>query len=344
MSSSNLRTTGVNLTFGTACVFALLAFAEALAALMSEHWFIYAATSTNSLSLWSSCTGLNLAGGIGGNCTEFASFSDINRGICTLTGSEVQGRIYTLRGLLIAGAILLITFVFLVVVGMCCDSAGTISSGVVCSVVSIFCMAAVIGLWYQTCESYFFCGHAACDYYSKIGASGSCFTMYGGPFSLVWTAGTASLLATILAGVALYRMRAPGRIMKLRGRAGVAVGTEMSSSSAVNGKMPRPPGPAPAPGSARSASASFTATSNAAAAAPTGVRSPRSGTRRVIVPPLAEWRMDCGDYQWDANSGYYFSDAAKLYYDDNSKMFFDPQVFENGSGTGWFDPADMRWY
>ena len=310
---SNLTTTGINLAFVASCVFSLMALAQGIAALLSDHWFDYSASTANSYSLWRGCSGAV--------CGEIL-FTDINQGICTLSGSEVQGRFVSLRGLLIAGATLCLVHVALVAAAACCNSLSTYMAGIVCSVMALFCFATTVGLFYNTVSSFLFCGMNACDYYRTLNTTAKCYYMYGGPFALVWTAAAASTIAAVMGAAALHRMRAPERLRKMgllaapttrptvvvAGTAGAA-GREMS---ALRQTSPRALSPRAGGGGA--------------GAAP-----------QQQLPPLAEWRMTATDFEFDDASALFYSDDAQLFWHRESNHFFDP------SCQMWFDPEGGVW-
>lgn len=322
MPSSNLISTGVSLTFASSICFALLGVAEAIAALLSTHWFHYSASSSNSLDLWKSCVGDT-------NCTDYV-FVDVNRELCTLSGSEFQGRIFTLRALIIAAAILLFMYSCLVVIGVwCCDSLGAVMGAVACSTLSLFCFAAEVGLFSQTAQNYFFCGLSPCDFYKALGSRSPCYTMMGGAFGLVWTAGAASLCATCLGCAAMYRMRRPGRLEKLNlanKRIPDARDQEMAAIAGRHAPQQYRTTVQSAPGTGRSGSV--------------GNLGP---FKLKIQRPIDAWRMEAEDYQED-ESGYLYSASANLYFDENdTKLFFDPTQHAAGR-PAWYDPSHRTWH
>jgi hypothetical protein len=336
--SSNLITTGVGLTYGTSVAFALLSMSVCIAALTLDQWFHYSASSSNTLDLWGTC--------LGSNCTDYA-YVDTNRAACTLAGTELQGRIFTLRGLMIAAPVLLFMYCALLGVGLCCDSVGTMSAAVVCSMLAVFCIAAEIGLFYQTTTSWFFCGMDPCDYYRALGSTSPCYYMFGGPFALVWTAGASAVATTVLGGIALQRMRAPSRIPKLRGKDGKTgtarrrVGGVSSTAGAAGRQMASTASAVPAPPT----SAPGTARNGSVARAPSVSAAVGGGAVRaaVVQPPLEGWRMGCEDFTFDEETGYYYSEHGQLYYDaDGSGMFFDPQRHAQNR-LAWFDPETNAW-
>lgn len=320
--SSNLNSIGINVTFLTSCLFALLGGAVAIAALVAPHWFDYANQSANSLDLWQSCSG--------SNCTAI-TFTDVNIGLCVLSGKEIQGRFFALRGLLIAGAVFCFFYTLFVIVARVVDSLSTHVVGVVCSVLASFCFACVIALFYNTAGYFMFCGLTPCSYFENINPTsvGKCYYMYGGAYGLVWCAIGATVVAAVMGLCAVWRMRSPERLPKIHGlvapssRPGDDV-VAVSNNDNNNGNGDDDDEKQQLSPTRRNNHQDMTA-------------SAADQLQRQRPTGLEEWRMNAQDFDFDDETGLYYSDEAQVYWDKSTNQFFDP------SRRLWWDPVDRKW-
>lgn len=312
--SSNLNSIGINVTFVTSCLFALLAGAVAIAALVAPHWFDYANQSANSLDLWQSCSG--------SNCTSIA-FTDVNIGLCVLSGKEIQGRFFALRGLLIAGAVFCLFYSVFILVARLVDSFSTHVVGVICAILGAFCFACVLAVFYNTAGYFMFCGLTPCSYFRIINPSAvdKCYYMYGGPFALVWCAIGAAFTAAVMGVCAIWRMRSPERLPKIHGL--VAPSSRPGDDVAVvNSNNDDDANDQLSANRRNHRDMTASAAEQLQRQRPTG---------------LEDWRMNAQDFDFDSETGLYYSDEAQIYWDKATNQFFDP------SRRLWWDPIDSRW-
>jgi hypothetical protein len=65
--------------------------------------------------------------------------------------------------------------------------------------------------------------------------------------------------------------------------------------------------------------------------------SPGSQQNSQMPKGLEDWRMNAQDFDFDEETGLYYSEEAQVYWDKSSNQFFDP------SRRLWWDPIEARW-
>lgn len=242
-------------------------------------------------------------------CADGAGCSDISFGDnpnCDRSGSAMTTRNNAVAGLTISAAIVALIACILTAISLALSSGSVVLPlAVFFAVLTVACAGSGIALYVYTLENWYFCDGNFCSQYSTIQ---NCSTKFDYSFFLV--AATTGL--AILALIALL----------------IAFCTSSNDSPATSDESHEP-------------HASTHANANSSPRQQQQQQQQQQHEMREEyhydshshVPPPPE-----GDWEFDAGSGLYWSDAEYLYLDTVTNQYFDPK-----SGQ-WYDPSTQRWY
>lgn len=334
--------------------FSLCAVGLCVAALATNEWYVVdTATSETTVGVYQTCTG--------GSCKKL-SFGDFTTPKCTRKGDDMQRRIHTVFGLTIGGgAAALITLVFSC---FAAKSRLTMTLTLIVALLSLGAIAAADIIFPFTFHKYYYCDEPYCDYaFGVAGNTGKCVSFFGYSYALAIVAGACMWTALVmLLQVACCGMEQQPAASEQQGAttAGSAAGaeeqgTEMTTSRSApptnskdskKNKKSKNDNKSGDRGSAAAPASAATAAAGGAAAA--GSTSPSAGGpaarngnddggspagQQMNAPPegMEGWELD-------ANTGLYWSDTEKLFYDAGSGHFYDPK------SELWYDPTTQQWY
>ncbi|CUG01359.1 transmembrane protein, putative [Bodo saltans] len=306
-----------------AAFFSIAATGLCVAALLTNEWYNITAPGQLVVNY-----------GVIRNCTQGAScttleFPDFTSGTCTRKGSEMKSRTYAVFGLVIGGgAFALFTFL-LVLASHTRRALGFLSA--FCAIIAMGALAAASVLYPFTWHHWYFCDKAFC---ANI-VSGTCSAFFGFSFAIELVAAASTVISAVLSIVVVcFYLPPPTVTVAAPVEAGVHVvdnnGTDVNDAHSVV------PAETRYEDRGRRVSEARTPQQDNRNSAAGVAENRRTTEMRALTSTTNNQSLD--GWELDENTGLYWSDREKLFYDPISGHFYDPE------SELWYDPTTEQWY
>lgn len=313
--------------FGAA-FFAFAAAGLCAAALLTTEWYNISApgTLTANFGLFRSC--------VDGVCDK-NTFTDFTSGTCERKGSDMETRTNAVFGLVVGGGFLALCTAILVLVSPKSRVASFICA--ICSFLSMGALAAGSALYPFTLHRWYYCDDAYCI--NGFTGTGTCESFFGYSYALAIVGAASAIVALVLVMVTLCSYIPPAAAVSVA-QSDDAEG-QAGSSSAVSQGVPMQPVSAQSgasPDARREERSRRDSRSPQPDARDGGVAENRRTTEMRALTSSTTNNQSLDGWELDENTGLYWSDREKLFYDPISGHFYDPE------SELWYDPSTEQWY
>jgi hypothetical protein len=313
-----------------AAFFAIAAAGLCVAALITTEWYNISApgTLTANYGLYRSC--------VNGGCGQ-TTFSDFS-GTCQRKGSDMKTRTYAVFGLVIGGGALAL-FSSLLVFNSPSRRALCFLSAI-CAFLSMGSLCAASALYPFTWHHWYYCDQTYCV--NGFTGTGSCEAFFGYSFALAIIAAASMVVAVALNVVNLCRYL-PAAAAAEKHSVPVTEGDAERQGVSEHAQHDMHTDELPAAATAvpdarhderpRRASRSPQLDRGSASVAEN-----RRTTEMRALTSSTNNNQSLDGWELDENTGLYWSDREKLFYDPISGHFYDPE------SELWYDPSTEQWY
>lgn len=308
--------------YGTA-FFAIAATGLCVAALLTNEWYNITAPGQLSVNF-----------GVIRNCTTGAScttmnFQDFTSGTCTRKGDDMKSRSYAVFGLVIGGGALALLTSLMVLLSPTRRALCFLSAFF--AIISLGALAAASVLYPFTWHHWYFCDKTYC----AITANGTCEAFFGYSYAIVIVAAASTVVAAVLSVVILCSYLPPPTPVKPT--APIESGAQDANHEAQMTGIEPTPDAVETRYEDRGRRVSEVRTPQQDARNSAAVAENRRTTEmRALTSSTNNQSLD--GWELDENTGLYWSDREKLFYDPISGHFYDPE------SELWYDPTTEQWY
>jgi hypothetical protein len=308
--------------FGAA-FFSIAATGLCVAALLTNEWYNITAPGQLVVNY-----------GVIRNCTAGAScttleFQDFTSGTCTRKGSDMKSRTYAVFGLVIGGGAFALLATLMVLASHARRALGFLSA--FCTIIAMGALAAASVLYPFTWHHWYFCDKDYC----VTTSNGTCEAFFGYSFAIVLVAAASAVVAAVLAIVVVCSyLPPPTTVAPPPAESG---NVHVVDNNGADVSDAHPVVPAETRYEDRGRRVSEAAHSPPDARGNAGVAENRRTTEmRALTSSTNNQSLD--GWELDENTGLYWSDREKLFYDPISGHFYDPE------SELWYDPTTEQWY